>query len=308
MARGQLMLLSQRTITNLFRSDPNHPRLRRHHACVNIIQDYRCNTSITKISPSHSAYSVPPTIFKNICLNYNTNVLFLPNDLQISTVGLWRIFVRSLVELSSLSISGTNKSRNFPSTQCVPSHHAIVIRQSKSTVRRKAISISSTKRVVSILQPDSVPVLYFAENLHSSPHSSASIHSITAISFAMNRSGVEHTVLSPSSAGTNGIARASGITAMYTNSKSLRSLRKSLSILRPSIQPSHEKKSHSYDRPYDQTVYSITSWHSISFLYAPNSIQVDSLGVFPMDIPVALLLSSGDGVVFSPIQIVTLGI
>ena len=235
MARGQLMLLSPRTITELLRSDSNHPRLRRHHACVNIIQDYRCNTSITKISPSFS-YSVPPTIFKQICLHYNTYVLFLPNDLQISTVGLWRIFVRSPGEPSFLSLC--RKSRNFPSTQCVPSHHAIVIRQSKSTIRRKRISISSTKRVVSILQPDSVPVLYLAENLHSSPHSSASIHSIPAISSAMNRGGVEHIVLSPSSAGTDGIARASGITAIYSNSKSLLSLRKSLSIIRPSLQPS----------------------------------------------------------------------
>ena len=92
MARGQLMLLSQRTITELFRSDSNHPRLRRHHACVDIIQDYCRDASITKISTSHS-YSVPPTIFKKNCLHYNTNVLFLPNDLPISSVGLWRIFV-----------------------------------------------------------------------------------------------------------------------------------------------------------------------------------------------------------------------
>ena len=67
MARGQLMLLSQRTIKELYLTDTNHPRLRRHHACVNIIQDYRRDVSIKKISPSHS-YSVPPTIFKNICL------------------------------------------------------------------------------------------------------------------------------------------------------------------------------------------------------------------------------------------------
>ena len=239
MARGHLMLISPRTITELLRSDSNHPRLRRHHACVNIIQDYRCNTSITKISPSCS-YSIPPTVFKQICLHYNTHVLFLSTDLQISTVGLWRIFVRSSVEPSFLSLC--RKSRNFPSTPCVPSHHAIVVRQSKSHVRRKHISISSTKRVVSILQPDSVPVLYLAENLHSSPHSSASLHSIPAITSAMSRCGVEHIVLSPSSAGTDGIARASGITAMYSNSRSMQSLRKSLCIIRPSIQPSSPSK------------------------------------------------------------------
>ena len=235
MARGHLMLLSPRTITELLLSDSNHPRLRRHHACVNIIQDYRCNTSITKISPSCS-YSIPPTVFKQICRNYNTNVLFQSNDLQISTVGLWRIFVRSSAEPSFLSLC--RKSRNFPSTQCVPSHHAIVVRQSKSHVRRKRISIPSTKRVVSILQPDSVSVLYLAENLHSSPHSSASLHSIPAITSAMSRCGVEHIVLSPSSSGTDGIARATGITAMYSNSRPMQSLRKSLSIIQPSIQPS----------------------------------------------------------------------
>ena len=142
------MLLSPHTITKLLLSDPNHPRLRRHHACVNIIQEYRCNTSITKISPSCS-YSIPPTVFKQICRNYNTNVLFQSNDLQISIIGLWRIFVRSSAEPSFLSLC--RKSRNFPSTQCVPSHHAIVVRQSKSHVRRKRISIPSTKRVVSIL-------------------------------------------------------------------------------------------------------------------------------------------------------------
>ena len=257
MARSHLMLLSSRTITELLRSDSNHPRLRRHHACVNIIQGYRWNTSITKISPSCS-YSIPPTVFKQICLHYNTLVLFLPNDLQISTVGLWRIFVRSSVEPSFLSLC--RKSRNFPSTQCVPSHHAIVVRQSKSNVRRKRISISSTKRVASILQPDSLPVLYLAENLPSSPHSSASIHSIPALTSAMSRCGVEHIALSPSSAGPDGIARASGITAMYSNSRPMQSLRKSLSIIPPSIQPSSpSKKSLPYNRPYDQTVLFTTS-------------------------------------------------
>ena len=103
MAHGHLMLLSPHTITELLLSDPNHPRLRRHHACVNIIQDYRCNTSITKISPSCS-YSIPPTVFKQICLHYNTHVLFRSTDLQISTIGLWRIFVRSSVEPSFLSL------------------------------------------------------------------------------------------------------------------------------------------------------------------------------------------------------------
>ena len=174
-------------------------------------------------------------------------MLFLPTDLQISTVGLWRIFVRSSAEPSFLSL--VRKSRNFPSTQCVPSHHAIVVCQSKSPVRRKCISIPSTKCVVSILQPDSVPVLYLAENLHSSPHSSASIHSIPAISSAMNRCGVEHIVRKPSSAGPDGIARARGITAIYSNSKSLVSLRKSLSIIRPSIQPSSLKKTPPIIRP-----------------------------------------------------------
>lgn len=230
MARGPLMLLSQGTVTELLLSDPDHPRLRRHHACVNTIQDYRRDVSTTKISPSCSC-SVPSPVFKKICLWYNTNVLFRFDDLQISVLGLWRIISRSPVEPSFLSLCGT-KSRNFPAlTQCVPSHHAIVIRQSKSALRRKSVSMSSTKRVVSILQPDSVPVLYLAENLHSSPHSSASIRSINAISFAMNRSGVEHSVLSPSSAGPNGIARAIGITAMYSDSMFLQSLRQSLSLL-----------------------------------------------------------------------------
>ena len=130
MAHGQLMLLSQRTIKEPYLADTNHPRLRRHHACVNIIQDYRRDVSITKISPSHS-YSVPPTIFKNICLCYNTEVLFLSNDLPISPIGLWRILIRSPVEPSFLSLCRTH-SRNLPTTQCLPSHHAIVIRQSKS--------------------------------------------------------------------------------------------------------------------------------------------------------------------------------
>ena len=203
MARRQLMLLSQRTISELLRSNSNHPRLRRHHACVMVIQDYRCDASITKVSPAYSL-PVPSPIFKKICQHYNINVLFLSSDLQISTVGLWRILLRCSLEPSLLSISGT-KSRNFPSTQCVPSHHAIVIRQSKSTVRRKAISLSSTKRVVSILQPNSVPVLYLAKNLHSSPYFSASIHSVPSISFATSQSGVELSVLSPSSAGSSGV-------------------------------------------------------------------------------------------------------
>ena len=92
------MLLSQRTMEELYLTDTNHPRLRRHHACVNVIADYRRDVSVTKIPPSHS-YSVPPSIFKNICLHYNTEVLFLPNDLPISTIGLWRILIRSPVEL-----------------------------------------------------------------------------------------------------------------------------------------------------------------------------------------------------------------
>ena len=183
----------------------------------------RCfdNQSLTSILTPR-----PFSYLKKNCQHYNINMLFLSSDLQISTVGLWRILLRCSLEPSLLSISGT-KSRNFPSTQCVPSHHAIVIRQSKSIVRRKAISLSSTKRVVSILQPNSVPVLYFAKNLHSSPHFSASIHSIPSISFATSQSGVKLSVLSPSSAGSNGIARAVGITAMYSNSMFVRSLRKS---------------------------------------------------------------------------------
>ena len=177
-------------------------------------------------------------------------MLFLSNDLPISPIGLWRILIRSPVEPSFLSLCRTH-SRNLPTTQCLPSHHAIVIRQSKSpTIRRPAIAISSTQSVVSILQPNSVPVLYYAANLHSSPHSSASIHSIPAISFSMNRRGVEHNILSPSSAGSNGIARRRGITAMYCNSALVRSLDKSLSsIIRPTIQPSDCEKNQSPIRP-----------------------------------------------------------
>ena len=65
MARRQLMLLSQRTISELLRSNSNHPRLRRHHACVMVIQDYRCDASITKVSPAYSL-PVPSTVIKKI--------------------------------------------------------------------------------------------------------------------------------------------------------------------------------------------------------------------------------------------------
>ena len=242
------MLLSQRIIEELYLTDTNHPRLRRHHACVNVIADYRRDVSVTKIPPSHS-YSVPPPIFKKNCLHYNTEVLFLPNDLPISTVGLWRILIRSPVEPAFLSLSGTH-SKNFPMTQCLPSHHAIVIRQSKTPrIRKSEIALQSTQRVTTILQTNSVPVLYYAVDLHTSPHSSASIHSIPAISFAMNRLGVVHNILSPSSAGSNGIARTRGITTMYTNSALVRSLGSSLSSIRPTIQPDGRAKNQTSIRP-----------------------------------------------------------
>lgn len=218
MARGHLTILSQRNLAELQSHDPNHPRIRRHRAAVSSIEEFRrryCNSG-----PDAQGYidSTVPKLLREICTSQNKEYLCLPTDLKLSPLCIWRILLRS--KLSLRTPFDAKRSNNIPKTASHPSHHALVIRRRETIVRRIDEDFSETNKVSLITQPKGVAVMYFAENLHSNPHSSIGLDEVPPLLYRI-APHLDHNVLSPDKASKDGIVSSNGVCVHYSHSPHL---------------------------------------------------------------------------------------
>ena len=109
---GHNSILSPLTMAELAHKDPDHPRIQKHKASYLAIKYFHID--FHPRPEDHLSYSCAPHQSKVLYDHYDINYLFLPTDLKLSSIHLWRIIfgrasiifqvTRSLSPLTKLSI------------------------------------------------------------------------------------------------------------------------------------------------------------------------------------------------------------
>ena len=130
MPRGPPTLLSTAILTKLYQQNPEHPRIRKHRACVQVIHYYLLHSysdsTKHKLSPNRT-----PSQVKILCDSYNLNYLNRHTDSKLSALCIWRIIYRRL-------------KPNTDSINLNPSHEVIYIQQQNLSTDK--INLGEPKR------------------------------------------------------------------------------------------------------------------------------------------------------------------
>ena len=226
MPRGPPTLLSTAIFTKLFHQNPEHPRIRKHQACVQVIHYYLLHSysdsTKHKLSPNRT-----PSQVKILCDSYNFNYLNRPNDSKLSSLCIWRIIYRRL-------------KPNTDSINLNPSHEVIYIQQRHLSPDEINLSVPKRKQAlchnqigpdfhtiknnISIIQPKGTHLIYMSTNLHCRHHGSHSLNELPDRKQLCEHLGIQFSSISPENAGWRGLQHTNNVYVLYSQNKFLQKL------------------------------------------------------------------------------------
>ena len=134
MPRGPPTLLSTAIFTKLFHQNPEHPRIRKHRACVQVIHYYLFHSYSASTKHNLSPNRTPSQV-KILCDSYNFNYLNRHTDSKISALCIWRIIYRRL-------------NPHTDSINLNPSHAVIYIQQQNLSTDEINLSVPKRKQAM----------------------------------------------------------------------------------------------------------------------------------------------------------------
>ena len=171
MPRGPPTILSTAIFIKLYPQNPEHPRIRKHTACVPVIHYYLLYSHSASTNHNLSPNRTPSQV-KILCDSYNFNYLNRHTDSKLSALCIWRIIYRRL-------------NPNTDSINLNPSHEVIYIQQRNlssdeinlSVPKRKQALCHNqlgpdfhTKNNTSIIRQKGTHLIYMSTNLHCRYH------------------------------------------------------------------------------------------------------------------------------------------
>ena len=144
----------------------------------------------------------------------NRQYLFLPTDLQISTISLWRIHVRKYLP----------PVPKFNHHGLYFKHRRVSKKETSSHMIRRLFFEDHLLDSVTVIVQNNNNILYSAPNLHSTPHASLEIDTLSSLSKHYQSTGVRLSILSNENADNTGLGCSNGINVAFPHHNQLLTL------------------------------------------------------------------------------------